>query len=469
MRRIFLLVILVLTIADASSQSVKDHGRLRVTGDGHYLEDENGKPFFWLGDTGWQLFNRLSLPEINIYLENRVSKGFNVIQVCLLGEDNLSKPNRYGQIPLVNNNPFQPNEKYFALVDSVAKLCLQKNIFLALMPTWGSKVVHAPGNTVIFDSVNAFHFGKWLAERYKEFPNIIWMTGGDIAAVKDSINYVPVWRSMAKGIREVSKNNCLITYHPSGYRSSSQWVHQEPWLDFNMIQTSHGRHDAPVWEFTRKDRELFPVKPTLDGEPNYEDHPVNPWPKWNTDSGYFRSYDVRKQLYRAVFAGGLGVTYGHHSIWQFLNEREEVINYADRGWINALDRPGAWQAGYLRKLIESRPMAGRVPDNSLVIKGQGETNALHIEAFRGAQNNYAMFYLPAGKTITVNASFIKGEKVVAWWFNPKDASASKIGILTRSIEMEFTSPTIGIENDWVLVLDDPSAKFSQPGNVSFPN
>ena len=463
MQRMSLSFLLFLLIINAASQPVQNHSRLRVTADGHYLEYENGKPFFWLGDTGWQLFSRLTLPAIKLYLENRASKGFNVIQVCVLGEDKLGKPNRYGQRPLINNNPLQPNEKYFALVDSVAKLCLEKNLFLALMPAWGSKVVQAPGNTVIFDSVTAYHFGKWIGNRYKKFPNIIWMMGGDVAAIKDSVNYIPVWRNMAKGIREGTKNKCLITYHPSGYRSSSQWVHQEPWLDFNMIQTSHGRHDAPVWEFIRKDRDLLPVKPSVDAEPNYEDHPVNPWPKWNVDSGYFRAYDVRKQLYRCVFAGGLGVTYGHHSIWQFLGEREEVINYADRGWINALDRPGAWQAGYLRKLVESRPMKGRTPDNTFLVAGQGETNALHIEAYRGAENSYAMIYIPAGKSITINASFIKGEKLIAWWFNPKDASATKIGLLSGNTEMEFTPPTTGMENDWVLVLDDPAEKFNPPG------
>ena len=463
MQRFSLSFLFFLLILSSASQPPKNNGRLRVAADGHYLEYENGSPFFWLGDTGWQLFSHLTFAEIKFYLENRASKGFNVIQSCILGEDELAKPNRYGDRPLINNNPLQPNEKYFSLIDSVAKLCLQKNMFLALMPSWGSKVVQAPGNTVIFDSVIAYRFGNWLGNRYKKFPNIIWMMGGDIAAVKDSVSYIPVWRNMAKAIREATNNKCLITYHPNGYRSSSQWVHEESWLDFNMIQTSHGRHDAPVWEFIRNDRNLLPVKPTLDGEPNYEDHPVKPWPKWNVDSGYFRAYDVRKQLYRCVFAGGLGVTYGHHSIWQFLSERTEVINYADRGWVNALDRPGAWQAGYLRKLVESRPMKGRIPDNSFVVAGQGETNALHIEAYRGAANNYAMIYIPVGKTVTINASFMKGEKIAAWWFNPRDALVTKLGLLIKTAEMKFTPPATGPENDWVLVLDDATEKFNPPG------
>ena len=74
-----------------------------------------------------------------------------------------------------------------------------------------------------------------------------------------------------------------------------------------------------------------------------------------------------------------------------------------------------------------------------------------------------MIYLPFGKTVTINASFIKSETLMAWWFNPKTGSASSMGLLKKSVEMEFTTPTTGIENDWVLVLDDPSAKFSPPG------
>src|SRR5690606_25665896 len=118
------------------------------------------------------------------------------------------------------------------------------------------------------------------------------------------------------------------------------------------------------------------------GEPCYEDHPVNPWPTWNPANGYFRDYDVRKQLYRSVFSGGCGVTYGHHAVWQFYNPAVEKLNHADRYWYEAIDRPAAFQAGYLRRLIESRPCLNRIPDNSLVIKGQGTTNAEYIASFR---------------------------------------------------------------------------------------
>ena len=83
----------------------------------------------------------------------------------------------------------------------------------------------------------------------------------------------------------------------------------------NMMQSGYGSgHDVPVWNSIHHDYHLQPAKPTLDAEPNYEDHPVNPWPKWDTASGYFRDYHVRKQCYRSVFGGAPGVSYGHHAV-----------------------------------------------------------------------------------------------------------------------------------------------------------
>lgn len=51
-----------------------------------FLTYSDGKPFFWLGDTGWLLFSKLNCEEAEKYLENRAEKGFNVIQAMVLHE-----------------------------------------------------------------------------------------------------------------------------------------------------------------------------------------------------------------------------------------------------------------------------------------------------------------------------------------------------------------------------------------------
>ena len=377
MRKILLWILFVnLSLAALPEQDIFTHGRLTVSPGGHFLQFEDGTPFFWLGDTGWELFHRLNLTEVNSYLENRKEKGFNVIQAVILPEmDGLRKPNRYGEVPLINLDPTTPNEKYFQLVDSVINLAMTKNIFMGLLPTWGDKVTKLWGvGPVIFNPENAYHYGLWLSKRYKDRPNIIWILGGDRPAKNDSVDWRPVWRAMANGILDGTQHKVLITYHPwGGENSTSQYIHNEEWLSVNMIQSGHGGgHDVPVWNWITRDRNLVPIKPVLDAEPNYEDHPVNPWPVWDPANGYYRDYDVRKQTYRSVLAGACGVTYGHHSIWQFWSPREEIINHADRYWMEALDRPGAYQVGYLRRLIESRFPLQRIPDQELIADGQGE-------------------------------------------------------------------------------------------------
>ena len=129
------------------------------------------------------------------------------------------------------------------------------------------------------------------------------------------------------------------------------------------LQSGHGGgHDVVMWDWIARDYALNPPKPTLDLEPNYEDHPYNPWPEWDPATGYFRDHDVRKQVYRSVFAGGCGVTYGNHAVWQFANARNGTINHADRDWMNATERPAGRQMIFLRALIESRPFFSRIPD-----------------------------------------------------------------------------------------------------------
>jgi len=464
--RLFLSLIIAFVFnCNVSAQSLFTHGRLHISENGHYLQFEDGTPFFWLGDTGWELFHRLTLAEIKQYQDNRSAKGFTVIQAVALAEnDGLRMPNQYGEMPFKNLDPTQPNEKYFRVIDSAVHMAYRRNLFIGLLPTWGDKVTKLWGEgPVVFDSVNAYVYGKWIANRYKNDPNIIWILGGDRPAVNDSSDWRPVWRAMARGIIDATNHHCIISYHPwGGSNSTSQWIRNEPWLDINMFQSGHGSgHDADCWDLVHRDFNYKPAKPTLDAEPNYEDHPVNPWPKWNVDNGYFRAYDVRKQCYRSVFAGGCGVTYGHHAVWQFMNAKVEAINYPDRGWINAMDRPGAFQVGYLRKLMESRPLLERVPDNSIIVSGQGEKGE-HMEAFRAADKSYLMVYMPVGKTISISTANLEGA-INGWWFNPRDGKSVGINHLQKTDVMEFTSPTTGVQNDWVLVLDQASKNYKAPG------
>jgi hypothetical protein len=345
-------------------------------------------------------------------------------------------------------------------------MAAERNMAMALLPAWGDKVTLKYGGKgpVIFNVENACRYGKFLGQRYQHNNNIVWVLGGDRPPQDDKDDFKPVYAAIAKGLDDGAGRHYLKTFHPGGYVwESSVYLQNQPWLDFNMNQSGHTEKDQPVWNTITRDWNLTPTKPTLDGEPCYEDHPVNPWPAWNPANGYFRDYDVRRQLYRSVFAGGCGVTYGHHAIWQFYNPSVEKLNYADRYWYEAIDRPGAFEAGYLRKLIESRPYINRIPDSSLIINGQGTTNGEHIVAFRDADSSYAMVYFPVGKKVEINTALIKGGKIKAWWFNPRTGKAESLPVFKAEASHWFMPPSTGFKNDWVLVLDSEAKQYKKPG------
>src|SRR5688572_5389490 len=103
----------------ATHAEVEQVDQLRVSPDGHYLTQADGSPFFWLADTGWDLFQRLDREEVNLYFKDRAGKGFTIIQAAIGGGGGHQGPNRYGDTPFIDGDPTRPNEKYFAHVDWV--------------------------------------------------------------------------------------------------------------------------------------------------------------------------------------------------------------------------------------------------------------------------------------------------------------------------------------------------------------
>lgn len=443
------------------------HGKLKVSENQRFLVFEDGTPFFYLGDTAWELFHRLSKTDAEKYLENRRGKGYTVIQAVALAELNgLNTPNAEGEKPLIGNDPTKPNEKYFAHVDWVISKAAEKGIFIGLLPTWGDKWNKKWGvGPEIFTPENARIYGKYLGERYKNSSNIIWILGGDRPIETDGHRQIVV--AMAQGVSEGDGGNHLISFHPSGGSGSAQYFHNESWLDFNMRQNGHNPNFTGVYENTFKDYQLSPVKPVFDGEPIYEDHPI----EFNPDKkGHSVTTDVRRPLYWNLFSGAFGHTYGHHSVWQMYAPDKDPINRPLIPWYEAIDQPGAAQMIYGRLLMESRPFLNRIPDNSIVVTSDVPTSvpgagAYSFVATRDQNGTYAMIYVPVGRKFSVKMDVIKGKQVVAWWFNPRNGKATKIGKFANTGTQTFNTPTPGESLDWILVLDDKSSNFKAPGKI----
>jgi hypothetical protein len=271
---------------------------------------------------------------------------------------------------------------------------------------------------------------------------------------------------MAKGIESVLGNRAFITYHPAGGpNSTSRYIHSEAWLDMNAFQSGHGSREADAWNWVLRDLAMQPQKPTLDMEPCYEDHPVNPWDgKWTRERGYFTAYDVRARIYRGVFAGACGVTYGHHQVWQFLNQQlYPPVNIGDLliGWQRAMRSEAASQMRHLKNLMLSRPYFTRIADQSVIKSDAGSTYVDLSFATRDEKGSYAMVYLPQNRPITIDLRKISGATKKAWWFNPRNGKALQERSFKGNEAKTLSPPKEG--QDWVLVIDDAARNYAPPG------
>jgi hypothetical protein len=453
-----ILVIAIVFSACAQAQESKKM-QLKVSPDQRGFVDENGKPFFWMGETGWLLFSKLNREEAIQYLDNRKAKGFNVIQVMVL--HTVGAVNVYGDSALINKNVSKPvvtqgnsfasTEEYdfWDHVDYIIDAAAGRGIYMGMVPIWGTNVKNG-----WVSKSDAVAYAKFLAERYRSKPNIIWMNGGDIKG-SDSLD---TWNSIGETLKANDPNH-LETYHPYGRTSSSEWFHNQPWLDFNMFQSGHRSYDLDTslaehrfgpdnYKFINIDYNLKPTKPTLDGEPSYE---LIPYGLHDTTKPYWNANDVRRYGYWSVFAGAAGHTYGHNSVMQMHKPTDKGSAYGSKKyWYDALNDSGASQMIHLKNLILSKPYFERLPDQSLIAKGHG-IKYEYLAATRG--KDYAFIYDYTGKDFSVNMGKISGDKVIASWYSPRDGSKQKIGTFTNKGITAFDPPGKQQEgNDWVLIL-----------------
>ena len=430
---------------------------LKVSDNRRFLVHADGSPFFYLGDTAWELFHRLDRAESDYFLQERARQGFTVIQAVVLAEHEYSEPNAYGHLPLVGNDPTQPVEAYFEHVDWIVNRAEQLGLRIAMLPTWGDKWNKAWGEgPEIFTSENARTFGEFLGKRYAEKP-IIWVLGGDRPVVTDS--HKAVLRAMAEGLHEGDGGAHLRTLHPPGSYGSSLYFPDEEWLDFHMYQSGHSRNKAN-YECIEGDYALTPTKPCMDAEPGYEDHPAG----FDIANGYLEHYDVRKSLYWALFAGAFGHTYGCHPMWQFWEPSRNPINVPRTRWQDALHFPGAEQQHHAKDLLLSRPFLTRIPDQSLVVSEIG-AGTHHIQATRDTDGSYALIYIALSKPVQVDTDKLSGQTLTVYWFDPRTGTSTLFNTVERGGVHTFTPPGGGL--DWVLVLDDAARNYARPSTVVY--
>ena len=446
---------------------------LQVTPNGHYLQRADGAPFFWLGDTAWKL-GRLSPADVERYLANRASKGFNVVQMDAIG----ARPNYAGEMPF--EGPGKPwpqavlNERYWQHVDYILDAACKHGLYVALLAWWGN----AADDTFCDPVGHNYRYGRALGTRYADRPNLIWVGAGEYHKPNMwtpplSEQHLTHLTRLIDGIRDTDTGQHLIAMHPLSFLSSSEEFHNEPWLAFNMVQT----HVYPSYirHLILGDWQRTPAKPTLSSEPWYEGEEALYERRARIQRRAGDRYDAawiqRYQAYWSVFSGSFGYTYGHMNLWcmhptpaYWLEPPGTIAELPGVLLQSALDAPGSAHLRHLKTLIESKPMLERIPDPGLVslnTRGHDATLSPNLRcATRAADGSWAFLYSTRGEVIRVAMSRLAGGQMNATWYDPRtggrgpapDRAAIPSG--PGAPDRYFAPPGQPADaNDWVLVLE----------------
>ena len=433
--------------------------RLTVSKSGRYFL-RGKEPFFWLGDTAWLLLRKLNMQETRLYLENRAQKGFTVIQATLVHEEHTQ--NAAGSFALMDENFAVPNEdmqpgSFWGQVDETIRLAASLGLVMALLPAWGSFYKSGALNAETIGPYTDF-----LARRFKHYPNVIWLVGGDVRGNEayESIS------TMGEALRKKCPGH-LIGCHPFGRCSSSMWFHDCGWLDFNMFQSGHRDYtqlklnawddkvDVERWvgednyQYVRQDLALAPPKPTLDGEPSYE---LIPHGLHDSTKPYWQACDVRRYAYWSMLSGAAGHTYGDNAIMQFWFGKEKAAYGALIPWQESLHNPGSMQMGHLRRVMEFLHWQEGHAFAELLMHNDGQRYDYNLAY---AAQNAACVYTYTGAPFEVDTDALPFEKGKAYWFDPVIGGASLIGEAGREGIKRFIPPDRRLgQRDWLLVLTE---------------
>ena len=429
---------------------------LRVSENCHYLCTADGKPFFWLGNTCWLLPQKTTREDVDLLLDRTEEEGYNVIQVQVL--NGVPSTNAYGRLSNGDDFDFsfvdgEGADGYWQHIDYIVDAAAKRGIYVGMVCIWGGLVKNG-----LMDIEQAGRYGRFLAERFRDEANIVWIIGGDI---KGDIK-PEVWNALAKSIKAIDDRH-LMTFHPFGRTSSVRWFNDAEWLDFNMFQSGHRRYDqirgdgddlaqASVaednWRYVQEALDASVTKPVLDGEPVYEDIPQGlhdfSEPRWTAD-------DCRRYAWWSVLAGSMGHTYGHNSIMQFHDGNGVGAYGAQRSWREALEDPGFAQMKYVKQLMDRFNSPERVPAQDLVSDNGERYERVAVSSGPG----FILAYTYTNSPFVLDCSSVP-EPRTASWYSTTDGTYSEPFEIGPDSCFQYPGP-VGNGNDHVLVITTATA------------
>jgi hypothetical protein len=421
---------------------------VKASSSGPFLVDQNNRPFFINGESAWSLISEVSREDATLFLDNRRQKGFNVFLAMLINHQFTENAPRnfYGDQPFTTPGDFNtPNEAYFAHADWVINTAAARGQVVMLTPLYLGYQCTAQGwcAEIRNSSLATMRsWGRYVGNRYKNFPNIIWLIGGDADAVANGV--ADKVQEFVNGLLEFDTSHLMTVHNGRGQSGASVWPNAS-WLTLNSVYTDNITYNQSATEYNR-----VPSRPAFLIESYYErEHGAT-------------SLSLRSQAYWTVLAGALG---GH----VFGNCPVTTFSFGlgacgDPNWKTYLDSDGANTVALVGKLFNSRSLLPLVPDlNHTVMTAGYQSGTTYANAGRMSDGSTVIAYIPTQRAITLDMTKIAGTTARTWWFDPRTGASSLIGDFPTTGTRTLTPPDA---NDWVLVADNAALNLAAPGTSS---
>ncbi len=431
--------------ARAQSSSISVEFPLRISLDHRRLEDHKGRPFLVVGDTAWSLIAQLNDEDVARYLDDRAGRGFNAIIVSLIEHKFATNApaTRAGVQPfLAPGDLTRPNPEYFDRAHRVIEQAGARGIAVWLCPAylgWDGgdegffKEINAAGQTALHG------YGRFVGDRFKDLPNIVWMLGGDYA-FPPSLRWLG--DQLAAGLREGGAGQ-VITAH-GGQTSAVETFGDRSWLGMDTVYT-YADDQRPLHLAALQ---RGPMRPFVLIESTYEgEHDAKP-------------ERVRRQAWTAMLSGATGQFFGNNPMWHF--DGPTLFPFTG-DWRTALDGVGSRDMARLGAFFRGLPWSELQPDRGgSRVSAAGGPPAAAATGATTADLHLLVAYIPAlgeaERVVTVTFPAIKGRPPAVKWINPaRDEPPRQIIDQLWPSSGPVKLPTPGDNgtgaNDWVLVLE----------------
>lgn len=339
----------------------------------------DGKPFFYLADTCWSAFTNVSLEDWELYLTRREQQGFTHFQVNTTPQWDRQLPDLgiypYASEDGIHQDFSRPQPEFWERARAMCEMARGHGIRPALVLVWANLV---PGTwiekigkqvqTIPFDAIDA-HV-RTVVEQLGEFDPIYVVSGdADFDGNPETVRY---YVEALRAIRAYAPG-ALKTFHLAGLEKGLPEELVDG-ADFFMFQSGHvAREDqAHIFELPRAFAEKYPARPIVNSEPCYEQMGVR------RAYGRYGRREVRFAAWTSILSGACaGITYGAHGIW---NWRSTSSTGAFPGnifgqpflWQDALQFPGAWDYGFIKRFLAREGMRELIPANDELDLGTEE-------------------------------------------------------------------------------------------------